>query len=338
MQSSRWGDFKARFGWQVERVRLGEGGQTVAGAQVLFRPLPWGQTLAYVPKGPLVDWEEPEQVRSLLAAIDALARRRRAVALKIEPPASFLRGDGSTARTTLPDDPQAAALLSSYGFRSGHPVQPRSTIVVDLRPEPDEILAQMKSKWRYNVRLSARKGVGVREGAEDDLPAFQRLMEETGQRDGFAVHSGAYHAAAFELFVPQGQAVWLLAEHEERLLAAIVVFAFGDKSWYFWGASSGERRNLMPNHALQWASMRWARERGCRIYDLWGIPDEAGSAPEEYEDPENWGTGGLWGVYRFKRGFGGRIVRGVGAWDRVYSAPGYWLYGKALGLRRQLGA
>jgi len=323
LQSSRWGTLKAQFGWRVERVALERDGRIVAGgAQVMLRPLPWGQTLAYVPKGPLVDWNDAEQVRPLLEAIAAVARRHRAVALKIEP--------------DLPDDPQLAARLAGYGFRPGHTVQPRSTIVVDLTPEPRAILARMKSKWRYNVRLAARKEVTVREGTEADLPAFQQLMEETGRRDDFAVHSGDYHAAAYRLFAPARQAVWLLAEYESKLLAGIVVFGFGDKAWYFWGASSGQHRNLMPNHALQWAAMRWARERGCRTYDLWGIPDQVGADPAAYEDPENWGTGGLWGVYRFKRGFGGRVVCTIGAWDLVYSAVGYGLYRAAVALRQRV--
>lgn len=323
LQSSRWGEFKARFGWRMERVALEREGRLVAGAQVLFRPLPWGQTLAYVPRGPLVDWEDPQQVSALKAAIADMARRRRAVALKIEP--------------ELPDDPQIVGRLAGYGFRPGHTIQPRSTIVLDLTPEPDAILAGMKSKWRYNVRLAERKGVRVREGDRSDLPAFQQLMAETGQRDGFGVHSAAYHAAAYDLFVPAGQAVWLLAEAEGQMLAAIVVFAFGDKAWYLWGASGSEHRNLMPNHALQWAAVLWARERGCRSYDLWGIPDEVGGDPDAYEDPESWGSDGLWGVYRFKRGFGGQVLRSVGGWDRVYSPPGYWLYRQAVGLRRRGG-
>jgi lipid II:glycine glycyltransferase (peptidoglycan interpeptide bridge formation enzyme) len=115
-----------------------------------------------------------------------------------------------------------------------------------------------------------------------------------------------------------------------------VVFGLGDKAWYFWGASSGERRSLMPNHALQWAAMRWARDRGCRSYDLWGVPDEVGADPEAHEDPESWGSGDLWGVYRFKRGFGGQVMRCVGAWDLVYSAVGYRLYDVGMSLRRRM--
>jgi peptidoglycan pentaglycine glycine transferase (the first glycine) len=322
LQGSHWAALKERFGWQVARVALAGADHIAAGAQLLFRPLPWGQTLAYVPKGPLLDWENEEQVRALLAAIRPTARAHRAVALKIEP--------------HLTDRPQLAARLASYGFRPGHPIQPRSTIVVDLDAEPEEILARMKPKWRYNVRLAQRKGLVVRQGAEADLPAFQRLMDETARRDGFAVHQASYYAAAYRLFVPAQEAVWLLAELEGQLLAAIVVFAFARQAWYFWGASSNDQRQLMPNHALQWAAMLWARERGCRSYDLWGIPDEVGASPADYEDSDRWGTGGLWGVYRFKQGFGGRVERSAGAWDLVYSPVGYRLYRAAVELRRQM--
>ena len=134
----------------------------------------------------------------------------------------------------------------------------------------------MKPKWRYNIRLAERKGVTVREAAPDDLPEIQRLLAVTGERDGFGVHSPAYYARATDLFLPAGLAAWLVAEHEGRMLAAIAVFALGRMAWYMWGASGEEGRNLMPNHALQWAAMRWARARGCTIYDLWGIPDEVG--------------------------------------------------------------
>jgi peptidoglycan pentaglycine glycine transferase (the first glycine) len=124
------------------------------------------------------------------------------------------------------------------------------------------------------------------------------------------------------------------AEAEGEMLAAIAVFALGTRAWYMWGASGEQGRNLMPNHALQWAAIRWARSRDCAIYDLWGIPDAVGANPDAYVEPESWGEGGLWGVYRFKQGFGGQVVRYTGAWDLPLSQPGYALYKLALRARR----
>jgi len=185
----------------------------------------------------------------------------------------------------------------------------------------------MHHKTRYNIRLANKKGVTAREASRADLPAFNALMQATGARDGFAVHSPAYYEAAFDLFVPGGQARLFVAEVESHIVAGLFAFAHGDRAWYFYGASSDAHRERMPNHALQWRAMRWARSIGCREYDMWGIPDEDEAALEaQYLRRQD----GLWGVYRFKRGFGGRVVRFAGAFDRVYNPLLYRLYLLAL--------
>jgi lipid II:glycine glycyltransferase (peptidoglycan interpeptide bridge formation enzyme) len=352
LQTSGWAALKGSFGWTSQRAVLrtipSPQAPIVGGASILFRRLPWGQSLAYVPRGPVVDWGDPAQARAALTMAAECARKQHAALLKIEP--------------ELPASPELEGWLASLGFRpSAQRIQPLSTIHVDLAAGEDAILAAMKPKWRYNVRLAERKGVTVCEGTLADLPAIQALMDATGQRDGFAVHSAEYYRLATELFaVPMASSrqletpnvrgleatsrsavngrrsvrmTWLLAEHEGALLAAIAVFTLGRMAWYLWGASSDEGRNLMPNHALQWAAMRWARARGCEIYDLWGIPDEVGANPAAYAEPESWGEGGLWGVYRFKQGFGGRVIRYTGAWDMPLSGIGYRLYRLALRVR-----
>lgn len=315
LQTALWARLKGDFGWKSGLVT-----QDGFGSSLLFRRLPWGQTLAYAPKGPLVNWDNPAELRALMSALRAECARHHAALLKIEP--------------EVVAAPAFAETLQELGFRaSPQRVQPMSTIHIDLTPDEAVILERMKPKWRYNIRLAERKGVTVRRGEEADLPAIQALLRRTGARDGFAVHSDAYYARATELFVPPGIATWLLAEYEGRLLAAIAVLALGRMAWYMWGASDDADRNLMPNHALQWAAIRWARDRGCSVYDLWGIPDEVGEDPEAYANPESWGSGGLWGVYRFKQGFGGQVVRYSGAWDLPLSAPGYALYRTALRVR-----
>ena len=325
LQTARWARLKAGFGWSAVRVVLrtipSPDAPLTGGASILFRRLPWGQTVAYVPKGPAVDWTDAAQVRAVLTMARHAAAKGRAALLKIEP--------------ELPPSPGLAAALAGYGYApSPQRVQPLSTIHVDLSGDEDTILGRMKPKWRYNIRLAERKGVTVRGGGMDDLPAIQRLMDATGARDGFGVHNAAYHRRATGLFLPERLMAWLLAEHEGQLLAAIAVFALGRTAYYMWGASADEGRNLMPNHAVQWAAMRWAREQGCTTYDLWGIPDEVGADPLAYAEPESWGEGGLWGVYRFKQGFGGAVVRYSGAWDLPLSRPGHALYKLALRVRK----
>lgn len=323
LQTSAWGRLKERFGWQAERVALADKGRLRAGSQVLLRRMPWGQTLAYAPKGPLVDWRRADLARPLLAALHDLAQRRRAALLKLEP--------------DLYDSALLDLLLQSYGLRRGHPVQPRSTIHVDLTQGADAVLAGMKQKWRYNVRLAARKEVVVRPLTAADWPAFHAMNNETAQRDGFAVHTPAYYETAYELFAPTQAQQWLLAEYQGQPLGAIAVFTLGRKSWYMWGASSNAERQRMPNHGLQWAGMQWALQRGCQTYDLWGIPDEVGANPAAYGEDYAEQKGGLWGVYRFKQGFGGQIVRYTGAWDLPLSSAGYRLYYWSRRLRRRSG-
>ena len=312
LQTSPWGELKSCFGWQDERIGITRGDTLIAGAQVLYKRLPGGiGCLAYVPKGPLVEWYDEEQSRQVINALEQNARRRGAIAVTVEP--------------ELKDEPRHSELLRALGFRPapGGAIQPRRTIVVDITPPEETILAAMKQKTRYNVRLAARKGVTVRAATEADLPTFHILMASTASRDRFGVHAPAYYETAYRLFVPRGWARLLLAEVEGEPAAAAMIFALPPRAWYFYGASGDTHREKMAPYLLQWEGMRWARSLGCTTYDLYGVPDEDEERLEaEFAERQD----GLWGVYRFKRGFGGQLVRTVGAWDRVYAPLRYQLY------------
>lgn len=313
LQTSAWGAHQAEFGWRVERVALIESGAIVAGAQVLFKPLPLGLTRAYVPKGPLVDTDNEDQCQQLIDALHRLCRARRAISLKLEPDWFAV---------------ERAAQFARQGFKlNRETVQPPRTILIDLNGSQDDILARMKSKARYNIRLAERKGVQVRTGAREDMAAYNRLRVVTGERDRFEVHSAAYYNRAYDLLVPPGLARLFVAVYEDEPLAAIMAMACARKAWYMYGASGDAHRDKMPNYALQWAAICWARERGCMVYDLWGVPDEDEATLEaQFSGRDD----GLWGVYRFKRGLGGRVVRHVGALDYIYIKPLHRLYRLAL--------
>ncbi len=319
LQSYPWGELKAAFGWP-DPVRIVWDG--LGGAQVLFRRLPLGFTLAYVPRGPWWDWYSPKVERAL-ADLRSLAWRRRALTLILEPEAE--------------ESAELASRLSSLGLSSTKTIQPRSTILIPLDVTEDEILSRMHRKTRYNIRLSARKGVEVRAGTLDDLPEFYRLMQETSERDGFPIHSLEYYRKAHELLAGSGYGQLFLAYYQGEMLAGIMAVAFGGKAIYLYGASGSRHRQRMPNHALQWAAIRWAKERGCRVYDLWGIPDEVGQNPERYAKIGEYGKGGLWGVYRFKQGFGGKVTRTVGAWEIEVLPGGRALYHFLLKARKAGG-
>lgn len=294
LQSWEWGELKARSGWEPVRLALHEHGKIRAAAQVLIRTLPYGVgRLAYVPRGPALDYTHESLLRDMLDALRRLATERRVMSLKIEPDVREEEGLG--------------ARLEALGLRPASPVQMRSTIWVDLTASEEEMLARQKQKTRYNIRLAARKGVTVRHGSADEIDRWYALYAATSARDVFTIHSLDYYRDVMSILGPRDTASLLLAEHNGDLLAGIIVFSFGHTAQYMYGASSNEKRNLMAPYLVQWEGMRWAKARGAHTYDLWGIPDVL----EEDED--------LWGVYRHKRGYGGEIVRYVGAFDLVRS-------------------
>jgi lipid II:glycine glycyltransferase (peptidoglycan interpeptide bridge formation enzyme) len=265
--------------------------------------------VAYVPKGPILDWSNAELVEAVLSRLENDARRAGAIFVKMDPD---VRADTEVGQII-------AATLTRRGWRpSAEQIQYRHTIVSDLRPDEDALLAAMKPKWRYNVRLAERRGVVVRPGAAADLPAFYAMYVETGARDGFLVRPFTYYRAIWERLLAGGLAHLLLAELEGTPIAGLILFRFGPTAWYFYGASTSRDRELMPNHALQWAAMRWAKSLGCTRYDWWGAPDAL-----DESDP-------MWGVYRFKQGFGGELVPWIGAWDYPVSPLLYWLYTVAM--------
>jgi len=308
LQSSAWARLRAAQGWAPWRVGVNDGPEIVAGAQVLVRRTRGG-ALAYVPRGPVCAPDDPAWPE-LAAALRARAARE-AVALRLEP--------------HWPDVPATRAWLAAQGLREAEPVQPPSTVVVDLRPPEEALLAAMKPKWRYNVRLAARSGVEVDEGGEADLRTFGVLMAETARRDGFHARPAAYYDAAWRAF---GPAAHLYVARVAGLpVAAIFVVHFGASATYLYGASGERERQRMPNHLLQWEAMRRARSDGRRRYDFWGVPDAIGRAATAGMDPDQVprDADGLWGVWGFKRGFGGDVTRVVGAWDEVYAPARYWL-------------
>jgi len=300
LQSSEWGVLKSGFGWEAVHIVEGD-----CGAQVLFRRLPLGFTLAYLPKGPVCTSAPGKE---FWLAVDRACRTRRAVFLKLEP-------DGWVGEELPP-------VLNDQPFvPSPQHIQPRSTLVISLQGTEDDIFDRMKPKTRYNIRLAGRKEVVVH--PSENVNDFYQVMTVTGQREEFHVHSKEYYSRAYELFHPRGMCELFMAEYQGRTLATLMVFACGKQAYYFYGASSDEERNRKATYPLQWEAIRWAHARGCDEYDMWGIPDEATDVDEDEAEARE---DGLWGVYRFKRGFGGSIRHAIPTMDRIYTPLLYRFY------------
>jgi peptidoglycan pentaglycine glycine transferase (the first glycine) len=297
LQSWEWGEFKGRYGWRARRL-VWEGGR--AAAQVLVRAV-GGWRAMYVPRGPLLDWQDPALRNQVLEDLQSLARGERALFIKIDPDLE----SGSFPRH--PREKQAWRY-------SPDQIQFRNTVVLDLRQSEQTILAGMKQKTRYNIRLAGRKGVHIRRGTPADLDLLYRMYAETAIRDNFVIRSSEYYRDAWGSFMAAGLAQPFIAEVEGQAASALVLFKFSKTAWYMYGMSREAYRDRMPNHLLQWDAMRWAKEQGCETYDFWGAPDEFAET-----DP-------MWGVWKFKEGFGGRIVSHIGAWDFAPSVTLYQMY------------
>jgi peptidoglycan pentaglycine glycine transferase (the first glycine) len=305
LQTGEWGELKSAFGWRPIRIVSGE-----AGVQILFRKLPLGFTIGYIPK---VEISERFFSHQFLHEVDYACKENRAVFLKLEPD---LWHDQTPEGWHLKLD------------SSPHNIQPPRTIIVDIKESEEVILARMKQKTRYNIRLAEKKGVAVR--AWEDIDSFHKMMLVTGGRDGFGIHSLEYYQRAYELMHPKQMCEILVAEFEGKPLAALFVARNGNRAYYLYGASTDKERNRMPTYLLQWEAMKWAKARGCEEYDLWGVPDEEEAVLEANFETRH---DGLWGVYRFKRGFGGQLKRAAQALDRIYNPLLYGAYLRFMGKR-----
>jgi len=318
LQLAGWGELKRAFGWEVLRIALPDGsGDVIAGAQILFRPLPLKLgKIAYISMGPLLT-DEPTQQTRLWNVVEQQARKHGARFIKWEP-GIYLDSD---------QQPNPA----QFDFQeSVQTIQPPRTVLINIREDDDTIMARMNQGTRRKIRQGPKKGVRFYQGDASDIPRFTRMMATTGNRNEFGVHAPAYYQLAYDLFKDTGDVALIMAEHEGDALAGIMVFAIGRFAWYIYGASASIKRNLMATYGVQWEAIQWAKSKGCAYYDMWGIPDEdEATLEDEFKDRSD----GLWGVYGFKRGWGGDVVRSLGTWDKPYNPMIYQAYKVALNWR-----
>jgi len=306
LQSWGWGELKASAGWYPLRLALWdtERQQMAIAAQVLCRtaahfPLRFGH-LAYIPKGPVLDRSNAAQVSiaaKFFSQVHLYLRKHGALALQIE-----LAHEADRQASI-----EIVQCMDAMHFQPVQSIQPVRTIVLDLRRGEDTLLAHMKEKWRYNIRLAERKGVSVRVARTvEDVQAWYDILQTTSIRDKFGIHTCDYYLRAWQIFAPRNQARLCLADYHGQPLAGIFVGLMAKQAIYLYGASSNEQRQLMPNYLLHWEAIRWAKREGAISYDLWGI--------SETDDQEE----AMAGVYRFKSGWGGRIVRFPSNYEYVY--------------------
>jgi lipid II:glycine glycyltransferase (peptidoglycan interpeptide bridge formation enzyme) len=339
LQTWEWAQVKARFGWQpMPFVWSGQpsagNGQVKAAAMILKRSIPVGgfarkMSVLYLPKGPNLDWNDLPLRNRVLDDLQTFARRQGAIFVKLDPDVPLGTGvpGSEDAREESGGQALRSELLRRGWLFSQDQIQFRNTVLVDLTVSEEEMLARMKQKTRYNIRLAQKKGVTVRPALAADFPMLYRMYAETSVRDGFLIRGEEYYQTVWRTFCPsfpitpspsQPFSEPLIAEVDGQPVAAVSMFYFAGQAVYLFGMSRDAHREKMPNYLLQWEAMRRAKALGCSLYNLWGAPNDFNES-----DP-------LWGVFRFKEGLGGYVLRTLGAWDYTPSPLLYRMYTEIL--------
>ncbi len=321
LQSWVWGDFKTRWGWSAIPLLLTiaeNSWEPLAAAMVLKRKIPYTPfCILYVPKGPAFDYSDRPLRQQVLAQLELVAKKERAIFIKIDP--EIVWSWGTEQERMSPLGRRFRAEMEQRGWQySPEQIQFRNTVEYDLTQSEEDLLAGMKSKTRYNIRLAGRKGITIRHGNLDDLPILTEMYAETAVRDNFTIRPKAYYLDIWQAFYEAGMGLPLIAEYEGEPIAAVFLVKYGERAIYMYGASTHKERNRMPNYLLQWDAIRWAKAEGCTVYDFWG-------APETFDESDR-----LWGVWRFKDGFQGEVVQHIGAWDYAIRPFLYYLYTQAI--------
>jgi peptidoglycan pentaglycine glycine transferase (the first glycine) len=334
LQTHEWAQVKSKYGWKpIYLVWSDTSFQSYTSDQlgllfrsdvkaaclvlkrtVLSRGFASRFCILYCPKGPLLNWNDESLRNRVLNDLQSFAKIQSAIFLKIDP--DVVLGMGIPAGEDEHVDNGGKIVMSELkhkGWRySLDQIQFKNTVLIDLAPSEHEMLARMKQKTRYNIRLAEKKGVTVRIGIQADLPMLYEMYAETSVRDGFVIRDEGYYQTVWQTFMQsiEPNAEPLIAEVNGEMVAAIFVFYFARRAYYVYGMSREAHREKMPNYLLQWEAMKRAKLRGCLIYDLWGAPDK-------FKESDS-----MWGVFRFKEGLGGEVIRTLGAWD--YAPNPFW--------------
>ena len=343
LQTYEWGQVKAKYGWEPiylvwdDRGKLKEGrnlnnlfsfdfppsaAALILKRQILRNAFAARLSILYIPKGPLLDWSNERLRDRVLNDLQSFAKKQGAIFLKMDP--DVLLGTGVPGSLDDTIDNGGQAVMSDlkrrgWGYSSDQ-IQFKNTLLIDLNSSEEELLARMKQKTRYNIRLAQKKGVSVRVGKSEDLALLYKMYAETSVRDGFVIRDEGYYQTVWKLFLDSDEPTCepLIAEVDNEPVAGIFVFYFAGRAYYVYGMSRDVHREKMPAYLLQWEAIKRAKARGCGSYDLWGAPDV-------FDESDS-----MWGVYRFKEGLGGKVVRTLGAWDYAPNRLWYNMYSEII--------
>jgi lipid II:glycine glycyltransferase (peptidoglycan interpeptide bridge formation enzyme) len=316
LQTTQWAAFKAITDWKATYIIWrNEDNELLGGASILCRTsiipvLKIPIRILYTPRGPVLNWLRLDTSEEILDDLVQFAKEQNAVYVKIDPEVIFDVDGPQQFNFPLMGDKVQSILQKQNWIFAKEQIQFKNTFWLSLLGSDEQLLANMKQKTRYNVRLAEKKGVIVREATPDDFHLLYEMYAETSARDGFVIRNEDYYTDLWQRLYQDQMAYGLIAEYDNEPLAGLMNFVQKERAWYFYGMSTIKHRNLMPTYLLQWEAIKKAKTLGCSIYDLWGAPDEI---------DEN---DAMFGVFRFKQGLGASFIKGIGAWDYVIQS--FW--------------
>lgn len=307
-QSLEWAEVK-KPNWKPEVILAEDKNKKIVGSLCIWiRKMPIFGNIMYASRGPVCDIHSQETLKQITDGARELAKKYDAIVLRIEP-------------DILKDDEKFRKIMVNLGYKIKDDakdfkdeIQPRFVFRLNIKNKTeDEVMKNFKSKWRYNIRLATRKGVTVKDGTKEDLKDFHKIMIETGKRDNFIIRPLSYFEKMYDCLGPDHMKI-LMAYHEGKPISGVIPIFYGNKTWYLYGASSNEHRNLMPNYLLQWEMIKMAIKRNDDMYDFRGVSGVVDESHPQY------------GLYRFKQGFGATFTEFIGEVYMPYKPVKYKLY------------
>jgi peptidoglycan pentaglycine glycine transferase (the first glycine) len=316
MQGHEWAKVKSEWKWEAI-IERDESGKIIGGLSVLIRPIPFlPYTLMYAPRGPVCDIQDKKVLSALLDGVQLLAKKHKAYQFKIDP-------DVLSSDTTFTETMKKFGFMLSSGGENFEGIQPRFVFRMNVFGKTeDEMMQSFHSKTRYNIRVAIKNKVEVKICDKQMLDEFLPIMRETGKRDGFPTRPKAYFERMMDTFGTQCRLY--MAYYEGKPIAGTIAIQYGDKTWYLYGASANEFRNMMPNYLLQWEMIKWSLETNCNIYDFRGVSGDLSES-----NP-------LYGLYKFKKGFNGDLTEFAGEFDLILNKPICFAVTKGLRILKKL--
>lgn len=315
MQSLNWA--KVKNNWIQEAVFLEEEGIIIAAITLLLEKIPYtNYYFMYAPRGPVCNIYDMELVKRLIKEVELLREKYKIFLFKFDPNVEY--------------NEKLEIMYKEAGFNvlnknmdKDELIQPLHDMVLDISNiSKEDLLKSFSEKTRYNIRLSKRKGVEVYYSRKkEDLKIFYDLYKITTIRDNIGCRAYEYFEKMLDSYDEENLRIYI-TKHENDYLSAAIAFNYGKELFYLYGASSNEKRNLMPNYLMQWEMISWGLETGCNKYNFGGVLNI---------DPND-------GLYKFKIGFCKKdgITEYIGEIDKVYNKYIYFIYIKCLPILKKL--